>query len=245
MKSVLRGGLTVLLVGAVGCIAVACGGDDTGDLGLGGSSGAGGKGGSTGTAGSLQNGGSAGTAGSAQNGGSAGDTAGSAGSTAGSAGSAGTAGTNVDAGAKDAPAEATPDSAKEASASDAPASDVSSDGNTSQADAADSGSADAVASDATDGGCPGSQPADSATCTQNMTCDYGNTECACHVVSAGVRKWSCLGADASPPSCPPNNMKPSSGDSCSDAGTAFSCRYGTTWCFCNQADASDYRWDCL
>jgi hypothetical protein len=261
MKRAFRSGFVVALLGAAGCIAVSCGGDDTTDTGL--TAGSAGTGGTSGTAG-AQTGGSAGTGGSSiQTGGSSGSggnggstgTAGSGGTagSAGSGGTAGTGGTSTEAGTKDAANEATTEAsasdAKEASTSDAPASDVSSDATSSDAtstDSSDAGSSDAAADITDSGSCPGAQPADNSTCDQTMTCDYGDTQCACHVISAGVRKWACLGPDASPPTCPPNNMKPMSGDSCNDSGnTTFSCRYGTTWCFCNQADASDWRWDCL
>jgi hypothetical protein len=126
----------------------------------------------------------------------------------------------------------------DATAADAPEGDAA-------LDAVAESSSDGAVADASDAGlCPGSQPAENSTCTQNASCNYGSTQCACHVVSANTRKWSCLGPDAGPaPTCP--NQKPSDGASCSDAGASYFCRFGNTFCFCNQVGGPADQWTCF
>jgi hypothetical protein len=277
MKSLRRLAMGGLLL-ALGACFVACGGDDSatpgagGSAGSGGTGGAGGKGGSAGSGGRGGSGGSA-TAGSAGTGGSGqAGTAGSAGAggNAGASGSAGSGGATADASSdaplSDAPKDgATPDvsqdapsssdagpetGAPDATGSDATQGDTTQGSDSPTSDASDAGSAQETGPEASTS-CPVSQPANDSNCTDQVLCVYGDGDvaCICRTLSAGVRHWTCTGADASSgANCP--MMRPRTDDAgmygpCSDAGSSFSCRYGNTWCFCNEGLSTNNTWACL
>jgi hypothetical protein len=137
----------------------------------------------------------------------------------------------------------------DATNADSNSGDAASDALQTDTGPGDSSQPDAVG-DAGPSQCPVSEPTTGTDCTQNnLKCTYGDAgaaACVCHTVSAGVFKWTCAdGPDAAPPACP-NGPPPSSGSTCNDAGASFACRFGTTWCFCNEAfNAAPNTWECL
>jgi len=151
---------------------------------------------------------------------------------------------------QDAPAsnDATPDGP---AASDSSGSDVTQSLDATTNDVTDAGSTPDVGPEASSS-CPGSQPANNTTCpASQVPCDYGDggITCICHVVSAGVRQWSCTGVEGGTgPSCPIMRPKPEDAGQyaeCTDGGASFSCRYGNTWCFCNEGLSTNNIWSCL
>jgi len=211
-------------------------------------------------------GGSAGRAGAGGSGGRAGSSGSAGAGTAGSVTS--DASNDVQANPDVVEETSKADSPPDAVAADAPR-DVSQEGSTS-----DGALPDAMASDSTvpdvapaDGGgsdvvttadapaetgpasCPATQPPSDSDCPQNgLLCDYadaGGQPCVCRTISAGVRHWSCFGLDASAPDCPPPQMKPTTGQTCNDAGVSYACRYGNSWCFCNETSATPNTWQCI
>jgi hypothetical protein len=231
-----------LLLG-LGAVFVACGGDDT--------SGPAATGGSGGTAGSTGTGGKSGGTGGSATGGGGNATGGSAGKADGSAGTGG-----GEAGPDTTPDTVTPDTVTPDTTPDTVTPDTT---------------PDVVVSDASDAsdapretgpvGCPASEPTDGTDCTSNnLRCDYGPdgggvmdagdagnaNGCICHTISAGVLKWACTSVDGGTgPTCP-KGAPPTPGDTCTDAGASMSCRFGSTWCFCNDTiDAAPNKWECL
>jgi hypothetical protein len=95
--------------------------------------------------------------------------------------------------------------------------------------------------------CPATEPASNTDCPQTgLVCSYGDAgaACACRTISAGVHQWLCVGQDAgAQANCP--QMKPTDGSACSDAGATAACRYGNTWCFCNETGGTANEWHCL
>jgi hypothetical protein len=259
-----------LLMGLGACF-VACGGDDAATQAAGGSAGTGGNSGSGGNAGSTSRGGASGSAGK---GGAAGSAQGGSGGSAGQGGSGGTGGTldasgdapTADAPSTDAPTtetspgDAPQDGARADTSQDAPPpSDATSDATSTdstdatRADATDAGSTPEAGPDSPASSCPVSQPVNDTSCPSGQTpCDYGDgsVTCICHVVSAGIRNWNCTDADAAAggASCPMMKPKPDDAGqygSCTDGGASFSCRYGNTWCFCNEGLSMNSIWSCL